>query len=195
MQSPAYNDAIKKYKYKTKWLAIIDADEFIIPISKVTLNEYLKDFEDYPALGVNWVMYDSNGHIKKPDGLVIENYTRTYKDSNASKNLYIKSIVNPRKVKYCDNPHNLEYMNNQKAVNENLIPIKSYCSFTEKNSVKTIRINHYYSKSRNEYIAKRNRGDVFYNHISEIREEDYNFPETKQDFIMEKYVNKLKLID
>ena len=195
MQYMAYYDAIKKYKYKTKWLAFIDADEFIIPISKVTLNEYLKEFEDYPALVVNWVMYDSNGHIKKPDGLVIENYTRTFKDSNAFQNLYFKSIVNPRKVKYCQDPHFCEYMNNQKAVNENSIPIDGPGSFsrTKNNSVKTIRINHYYSKSKNEFIAKYNRGSACNNNPETIREKDYNFPETKQDFIMEKYVIELKL--
>jgi len=191
IQYSAYNDAIKRYKYKTKWLALIDADEFIIPISKATLNECLKDFEVYPALGVNWVMYDSNGHIKKPDGLVIENYTRTYKDSNDWHNTHIKSIINPRKVKKCQQPHFCEYMNNQKAVNENLIPIDG--PFTENNSVKKMRINHYYSKSQNEFIAKINRGMATHCGTKIIQEEDYNFLETKQDFIMEKYVIKLKL--
>jgi len=137
-------------------------------------------------------MYDSNGHIKKPDGLVIENYTRTYKNSNDWHNTHIKSIVNPRKVKKCQQPHFCEYMNNQKAVNENLIPIDG--PFTENNSAKKMRINHYYSKSKNEYIAKQNKGSADDNNPRTIREEDYNFPETKQDFIMEKYVIKLKLL-
>lgn len=135
-------------------------------------------------------MYDSNGHIKKPDGLVIENYTRTYKDSNDWHNIHIKSIVNPRKVKKCQQPHYCAYMNNEKAVNENLIPING--PFTEKNSVKKIRINHYYSKSKNEFIAKINRGRATQEGFKTMREEDYNFAETKQDFIMEKYVIKLK---
>jgi hypothetical protein len=192
MQYSAYKDAIRRYKYKTKWLAIIDADEFIIPISKATLNECLKDFEDYPALCVNWVVYDSNGHIERPQGLVIENYTRTYKDSNIWNNTHIKSIVNPRKVNNCPHPHFCEYVNNQKAVNENFIPIDG--PFAENNSVNKIRINHYFSKSKNEFIAKRNRGQADNNFFITPQEEDYNFPETKQDFIMKKYVTQLKAV-
>ncbi|MCD7878371.1 MAG: glycosyltransferase family 92 protein [Candidatus Gastranaerophilales bacterium] len=76
MQFPAYLDAIYKYKNQTRWLAVIDLDEYIVPVEKDSVKEFLKDYEKYPAVGVNWVMFDSNGHVKKPETGVLESYTR-----------------------------------------------------------------------------------------------------------------------
>ena len=85
LQNPAYADAIVKYKNETRWLAIIDLDEFIVPIEKDNIQDFLKDYEKYPAVGINWVMFDSNGHQTRPlsgGGLVTANYTRVKKDYN-----------------------------------------------------------------------------------------------------------------
>ena len=34
----------------------------------------LVEYEEWPAVGVNWAMFGTSGHEKKPEGLVIENY-------------------------------------------------------------------------------------------------------------------------
>ena len=47
IQMPIYKDCIQKTRDITKWLIIVDADEFILPKKKFTVREFLNDYEDY----------------------------------------------------------------------------------------------------------------------------------------------------
>lgn len=126
MQFPVYNDCIANYKNCCDWIAFIDADEFLMPVRNDSLSEILDDFKTYAGIGINWVVFDSNGHDKKPDGLVIENYTRVEADFDCERCRVIKSIVNPRKVKFCYHPHFFVYRFGEKCVDINKIPTDFY---------------------------------------------------------------------
>lgn len=108
MQLKAYQDAIFNYKNETKWLAIIDLDEYIVPVKNCNIKDVLKHFENHPAIGINWNSFDSNDYINRPNKLVIEAYTRALKDKT-SLDKHIKSIVNPKKVLSIANPHYAYY--------------------------------------------------------------------------------------
>ena len=155
LQFPVYNDAAVRYAGCTRWLAFIDADEFIV-VHGQKIAEFLKDFEDCSAVGVNWIMFDSDGKEKMPQGgFVISNFFRTLQDIDHPCNLHIKTIVDPRQVKYISNPHYIR-LKGGRYVDENGNEIRS--AFTRKNSTKRIQINHYYSKSVEEYMEKIARG-------------------------------------
>lgn len=195
MQLPAYRDAVYKYKNQTKWMAIIDLDEFIVPVGKNNLKDFLKDYEDYPAVVANWVMFDCNGFTDRPkeqDGLVIANYTRCMKNQNALESRLFKSIVNPRKVILISNPHGFVYFNGKLAVDENFNVNQEHCYSTDVASVNKIRINHYYSKSLEDYKIKAMRGFADSIRPREIFDLYLNFPETKQDYVIQKFLPKLK---
>ena len=149
IQAQAYMDCIQNYKNETQWLAIIDADEFIVPMKHNTVPELLKDYESVPGLSINWLMFDSNGHDKKPRGGVLENYTRCNPDYQGT---IIKSIVNPRMVSYPEG-HCCRYKDAALAVDENFRPVPhgNETLFPHTNK---IRINHYWTKSKEEYLAK-----------------------------------------
>lgn len=71
MQLSAYNDAIDKFRYKTKYMAIIDADEFLYSCNRsMNVRETVDSiFSSYPQAGgiaVNWRMFGSSGLVKKP---------------------------------------------------------------------------------------------------------------------------------
>lgn len=78
MQLPAYNDALKKYGSLCKYMAFIDADEFIYPVEHRHIIDVLDEImEKNPHAGgvaVNWRVYGSSGHISKPSsgGGIIE---------------------------------------------------------------------------------------------------------------------------
>uniref|UniRef100_UPI0040250977 glycosyltransferase family 92 protein n=1 Tax=Candidatus Stercorousia sp. TaxID=3048886 RepID=UPI0040250977 len=193
LQNLAYADAIYKYKNQTRWLAIIDLDEYIVPVEKNTIPDFLKDYEKYSGIGVNWVMFDSNGFKVKPSangGLITCNYTRVSKNYNIKENCHIKSIVNPKKVKVVFHPHFCIFENKGFTVDENFKRVKD--CFTAANSSKKIRINHYYSKSEEEYIKKTARGNAD-NANKRIFNEGYlNFAETTDDYVIQKFVPELK---
>ncbi len=165
MQFSAYRNAVKLSKSRTKWLALIDADEFLFS-PKGSLKDILKNFESYPAVGVNWVCFGPSGHEKRPKGLVIENYTQTFADKNHLFNRHIKSIVQPKEVESISSPHYCVYKGGRYAVDENFnlidgntqnTPYRA-CAFTSVNSVEKLRINHYITKSVEDLREKRMRG-------------------------------------
>lgn len=195
-QIEALNDAIFKYRDKTKWMAIIDADEFIVPVEKNSIPEFLAAYEQYPAVAVNWVSFDSNGHEKKPTahgGLLTANYTRVRTNHNHRLDRTVKSIVNPRQVvNYISSHYGIYYQSN-KAVTENFQNTRGLASKFHSSS--KIRINHYISKSREEYakkIARNHKGNTNYYKFNEAI---LNFPdETTEDLVIQKYLPQLKRV-
>ena len=139
---------IENYRDQAKWIAFLDADEFLFAGDGADLKEVLSDFEPSPAVAVNWIYFGSNGHEQRPQGSVIENYTRRA----AAPNRHVKCIVNPRKAIRYGNSHHWFYSGGQLAVNEAHLPV--YGSFHEPATVERLRIHHYYSKSREDFLAK-----------------------------------------
>lgn len=195
-QMPAYNDCLQKHREDIEWLAVIDADEFIVPVQTDTLQQTLKDYKDYAGIGVNWVLYDCNGHIKRPRGGVLENYVRCRRNFRTQEHTHIKSIVQPSKVVEFTNPHYAIYVDNACAVDENknfIIGTGDGRAFTNRASVQKIRINHYWSKSYEETVAKIERGNA--DSLSKRKLEEcrylYDIKDYTYDYNMYKYVIKL----
>jgi hypothetical protein len=154
MQLPAYHHCLKHYGPLCKWIAFIDADEFIVP-KTLTGNfpEFLKAYEAYAGLGINWLVFGSNGHVEKQDG-TIQSYTRRSLKSYP-RNKHVKSIVQPRFVIKALTPHDFEYKKRQHCVNENFVAFSG--PFSEHSSNK-VQLNHYFTRSQADYIDKKGRG-------------------------------------
>lgn len=194
-QNSAYRDAVYKYKDQTTWMAFIDIDEFILPVEKDSISEFLKDYEKYSGVGINWVVFDSNGHIQKPTehgGLVIANYFKTHADGNMKVNRHIKTIAKPKDILSVPNPHFFYYKNNKLTVDENKKNI--YGPFTDKHNVAKIRINHYYCKSKEEYLSKISKGRASCDGYKPYEDEALNFTDYKYDYAMEDKIKKLEQI-
>ena len=155
-QLDAYADCTNRFKKDSRWIAFIDADEFIV--SKKYLPELMKEYEDFAGLGINWKIYGSSGHDKRPEGKITDNFVyRAVDDFDA--NRHIKTIANPMLIDYFWTPHSFKYKNNY-CVTENKEPIDY--PLTGKHSSNIIHINHYYCKSKEDFIEKqkRKRADI-----------------------------------
>jgi hypothetical protein len=184
-QTWAYNSILGKAKKETYWLAVIDCDEFIVPISTETVPDVLKNFEGYGGLGINWMVYGSGGQHNKTEGLVIERF-KDHSERTFDRNRHIKTIVNPRYV-FQINIHDALYITGKWCVNTNKEIIKGAFSDVVFDQ---IRINHYFGKSYEEYIEKRQRGMA--DHKDEKRSMqdfyDHDKNEERKDPIMDKYI-------
>jgi hypothetical protein len=150
-QMEAYNFAIRTFGHKTKWLAIVDADEFLVPKSTNSISEILQNYEDFGGLAVSWRIFGSNNHIEKPNGLIIENYT-TAMPRDDYENSHIKSIIQPeRTIRDIGNPHAFIYKSGYFAVSENKEIVPNAWS---KHSADKIQLNHYFTKSFEEFKIK-----------------------------------------
>lgn len=159
VQTGAYRDAVRRTRRRTKWLALIDADEFLFS-PKGLLPEQLKAYENYPGVGVNWLMYGPNGHDRRPKGLVMDQYTTTLADYGAGINCHIKSVVQPKEVFCVFHSHYAVYKGKGYAVDENGAPLDNFTTraFSRKNNREVFRINHYVTKSLEDLREKCQRG-------------------------------------
>ena len=168
-QRRAYNQIAKLYSSNTFWIAYIDADEFLYCMpkdgKKIDLKDFLKGYEDYNGVGVNWLMFGTSGNKTKPEGNVVDNYTRCIYDYEP--NLHIKTIANAKKVKlFYNTPHTCEFIDGNPAVDENKelllgneeIDIEQKKSFSKKLNVNKIVLNHYYTKSEKEFFERCHKG-------------------------------------
>jgi hypothetical protein len=161
-QRKVYTKAVRKYKNKTRWLAIIDIDEFIVPKKHDSIPEFLKDYEAYSQIFMHWKYFGNSGHKTKPEGLVSENYVYADKEVNPSG----KSIVNPRAILGQVNVHYNNVIG--MPVDERKIPYLEDPSVIWQ-TANIIQLNHYWSKSDEERkkrierikSALQGKGDIF----------------------------------
>ena len=157
-QIPAYNYAIRYFKEECKYLAFIDADEFIVFRGDDLfgfVDNIIQSGKRIGGLAVNWRMFGSSGHETKPDGLVIENYLY-HANPGGPGNDCVKNIVNPRAVYRYNHPHYPTYYPFLHSVDENGRIVKEWRN--EIGETGKIQINHYFTKSKEEWIQRRSLG-------------------------------------
>jgi len=157
-QRSSYNHCLKHYREESEWIAFIDLDEFLFPSEADDLKKVLEEYKEYPGIGVNWLCFGSSGHISKPEGLVTENFTRRPTDDgpSAQHGGRMKSIVRPTQTIRSATPHHFIYVDDEQAVTENQQDFVG--PRTPYTSVKKLRINHYLTKSKEEFRIKSQRG-------------------------------------
>jgi hypothetical protein len=151
-QFNAYNHYLKNYGSETKWAIIVDADEYILPKNKLSIRDFLKDYNDYHAIGINWVMFGTSFHESRQDGYIIDKYR--YNEGIQDK--HIKTICRPEFVNEIINPHHV----NLKYPNKYVDPYKRVIDgpFNTKYTTNIIQINHYWTRSKQDMDEKIKRG-------------------------------------
>ncbi|AUJ29547.1 glycosyltransferase family 2 protein [Liquorilactobacillus hordei] len=159
-QMDAYNDALNKYGSYSRYMGFLDADEFIyLKDEKLSLFNLLKNYFTDSHVGgfvINWQIFGSSFLKKKPQGLLTDNFVyRAQK--NFEKNFHVKSIVDPRKVVgFLNDPHGAFYLPGYYAVNEKSQIVDG--PFSQDVETDKIQINHYFTKSEEEFLQKKARG-------------------------------------
>lgn len=173
MQMPAYNDAVRKFKFTTRYMAFIDVADFIFPktsqsISEV-VDEVLSGDQRAAGLAINWQIFGSN-NLKKANYSkgVLERFTRRApsdwfepptQDTLPVGNIHVKTIANPRYIRYIVNPHYAYYFDGKFAVNTAGGRVTHWGNepiLTDK-----IVVNCYFTKSKEEFQSKGGDMTVF----------------------------------
>ncbi|MDE6158800.1 MAG: glycosyltransferase family 92 protein [Bacteroidaceae bacterium] len=166
-QLPAYDDCFRRHRTNARWIAVIDLDEFIVPVKDKTIPDFLRRMEGAAVVEINWLVYGSGGAMKKEPGGVIERF-RKHALPDHILNRHVKSIVNPRKICSMIGCHEVARISGH-AVDSHGQPLtKSFRDRTPQQDV--IRINHYAIKSYEEFQDKRARGRA---RTNTFRDDDY----------------------
>ena len=140
-QTGAYNHAINKSCNVSKWLALIDIDEFIVVVDQSNIGLFLeKNYPQVSGLCVNWQCYGTS-HVTKCKSVLHE---LVYKMRwNHDWNKHSKSIVRPTHVLKCVNPHYCLYNGNHWAIDADYGMCDQCC---KKVLIDKIRLNHYWTR-------------------------------------------------
>lgn len=146
LQVAAYRNAIERAKNETRWLAIIDIDEFIVPVKDDHLKTFLKKYENssFGGICLMWSFFGTSNVEKIPSNkLMIESLVcHSGPASNGeisqvwNQGSY-KSIVRPNYVNGIFSPHYCLYVEGRR---HEMLPYE------------IIRINHYWTRDNDFFL-------------------------------------------
>jgi len=191
---------------KADWMIYLDADEFfVINTDKINnVKDLLKLYTNADLVAFNWLMFGSNFHINEPDGLIIDNYTK----SQLKLCDHIKSFLRPSQF-LKPNPHRCDIINpfrmyhgSKRRLWSNSVlfdnPIEYYKSIAF--------IAHYYVQSKETYLRRKltlprdDNGTIRPNNqtiMNQTLTENYSIDNDLNDIIntsvRDKYSEKIKL--
>lgn len=148
-QSKAYNHCINLSTGQTRWLAVIDTDEYLIPVQQDNVQDFLKPFDSTYSVGgitVSWQFYGTSWCKKVPsDKLMIE--TLLLKASvKYAPNQEVKTICKPHKV--------ARYRVHDAAYKKGFHSVNSHGSTGATTSIQIdkIRLNHYWTRDEDFFF-------------------------------------------
>ena len=138
----AYNDALQRFKFESRYMAFIDVDEFMFPKAHLSLTKFINDIaKKNPSAGGFEIRFmssssNSNAGINYSDILGMINGYATAPKKN------IKSIINPRMANYFQSLQS---------------PIYYDGIYATEISSEQIVLKHYKVEPRGEYELKNQR--------------------------------------
>lgn len=166
-QVEAFRAGIENARGKTKWVAMVDIDEFIVPMRTKSIPECLdKYFTNASAVFANWKNFGTGG-VTVQSGKPILSKLIASSYNHHSDNAIGKSIVRPEAVVIKDiwYPHHFPIVPGAKYLNGSGKEMRMQgidLPTDGKHNADFIRINHYVLRDESFYhnvrLAKANRG-------------------------------------
>lgn len=166
-QLAVYDDCFDRHRRETRWMAVIDLDEFIVPLKDKSIPDFLHRMEAFSSVEINWLCYGSGGARKREQGGVMERFHR-HSVSDHRLNTHVKSIADPRRVCSMIGAHEAARLSGRSADSHGVPLTKGFRDRKPQHDI--IRINHYAVKSYEEFLGKRARGRV---RTTTLRDMDY----------------------
>jgi len=179
VQGKAYQDCYYSNYKEFDWLFFFDIDEFIsLDYKYNNIFEFLNDFKDFDGIKVQWRMFGDNGKLFFENKPVIERFGS--KD-NVGYDNHIKSILKCKSYSFnlifcAHGSLNIELV----TVNLNKKRVKSPYMDSMAYKDLPVYLNHFYSKSTEEFIKRK------YKRTSAISGED-NTRNFSLNFIKNQY--------
>jgi len=165
----AWGKLIAYNQGKTKWLALIDADQCLVPAKANDVKDVLKDYEQFASLQINWKAFGSSFHEARLPGSVYERFLLTA-DADSQYNYPTQFICQPDRVLpvKVKEPHypllpdgEISVNTDKQKITENktvAMNPNTPLSFNIPALHDILYVNHYTNKSKEEWLIKNNKG-------------------------------------
>jgi hypothetical protein len=149
-QLKAYNNFINSKSEQNQWVAFFDVDEFLVLKKHLNVKDFLRDYSDLPAIGINWVFFGDNGLSSVQDGeySLINRFTKR----GTKVDRHIKTILKINDgviMPHVHHPNIRLYDTNRRQFSG------PFNNFGDDNIA---QLNHYFCKTYEEYVEKVSRG-------------------------------------
>lgn len=194
MQCKCYTHCAAYASGLSKWVAFIDIDEFLVPIQDESLTTFLKRYEEFGGIGVNWLIFGTSNQKKIPeDKLLIETLTSCTEKSYVD-NRYVKCIGRPERILRFDNAHFATFKKGYLGVNTDKFPIEGPMSDVV--VINKLRINHYWTRDEDFfYRVKKPRQEKWLGKKNPVSPQMiFNKMNARKDELILRYVPSLKKV-
>lgn len=157
-QTSAYIYCLDNYGHESRWMAFIDVDEFICLMRDMSIESFLKERKHLPGITMNWKMYGADGKIYKEKGKVMERFNTSVE---SKMNYCFKSIIQPHIYLSLGDGKMGAHRWNYPLFDENGNLVLGEL---RKPTYQYIALNHYYTKSFEEFFDRMKRGETIGGH-------------------------------
>jgi len=154
-QPEAYNHCLQHYGKDCKWLGFVDADEHVRVKTGQTLPQFLNDYREFAGVYTIWVMHGANGQKQKSSAPLRQRFTKISL-SQACAGMG-KVFVQPHLIKEMV-IHNAYPINGYDIVGEHKDVVPNANWWKENATTDLICVDHYFTKSYQEWLEKLKRG-------------------------------------
>jgi hypothetical protein len=157
-QIDAYSHALRFFGPSVEWLAFFDVDEFLVPLVDDDLPALLARWPDAADVRVPRVDFGFSGHRSPPAGLTIEAYTGVADvfGRDPAKPPRVKTIARARCISAVG-IHTASVADVPEAADGSAVP---HATVGPRACAALVQLNHYYTRSFDEFEAKRVRGSA-----------------------------------
>lgn len=151
IQSRCYTDFLRNYHEKYEWAAVFDVDEFLVLKETNDVKEFIKNYDNYDCLVINWAMFGNNGLeiFDENDTSVINRFTKRKNQEGGQ----FKSIckLGPNVI------HQVHYTDGNWVDPDFNLGSGGY---NNNGNFNKAQLNHYFTKTYLEFVNKRERGNA-----------------------------------
>ena len=155
-QTEAYRDCLSLSRGESRWVGFIDTDEQIRVKTGQSLPEFLTAYEEYAGVMAMWVTYGAGGQVRKMPGKLRDRF-KTVSHGDRWAESVGKVIVQPIYVQDIE-LHNGRAQEGFYIVDEHKRRLYNYLVQVDSPARDYICIDHYYTKSYEEWMTKLLRG-------------------------------------
>lgn len=159
----AFAHAILNFGADFRWMAFIDVDEFLLPKASSTIEGALAAAKGFPNISLPWHMFGPGGHKTRPSMPVTRAYTMRARDpmSRLKNVMNFKCIVDPCAVSEVSVHHfHTKEFGDKTANDEGKVVTLDKRKSPDFYSARHLQLNHYYTRSEEEFMRKIERGGV-----------------------------------
>ena len=147
VQVSAHNNFIQNYNKHYDWVAFFDIDEFLVLKKHKNVKDFILDYKEAHAIGINWVFFGDNGLSFDGEYSLLKRFTKRSRVADGR----VKCILKMNKdIHYLvHNPENCEITDTHYN--------KFFGVVNPNKKIDIAQINHYYCKTWDEWIKKKEK--------------------------------------